>query len=100
MRSLIGPSGMKLATLKKLAFLLSFGPLSVTTVYLKSSCPELVACNSGVSARRPIIVIFANELRAEEVEKARAAAGARMERRRKEDILRVVLECASDRESC
>lgn len=87
MNSLCGPSGMKLATLKKLAFLLSFGPLSVTTVYFKISAPELVACSSGTSARRPIIVIFANELRAEEVEKARAAAGARIERRRKDDML-------------
>jgi hypothetical protein len=85
-KSLCGPSGKKLVTLNQLVFWLSLGPLFVPTAYLKISCPVLVACSSGVSANRPMIVIFANEDLPVEVEKARALIG-RARRRRKEDIL-------------
>ena len=49
----------------------------------------LVACSSGVSARRPMMVIFANEERGAAVENARAAlrGRARGARRRRDDIL-------------
>lgn len=87
MKSLWGPSGKKLTILKKLVFWLSFGPLLVATAYFRISCPVLVACSSGVSAKRPMIVIFAKLLRAELVEKARTAGIAREVRRRKADIL-------------
>jgi hypothetical protein len=85
-KSLCGPSGKKLTTLNQLVFWLSLGPLFVPTAYFKISCPVLVACNSGVSARRPIMVIFAKEERVVEVENARAVVG-RARRRRKDDIL-------------
>jgi hypothetical protein len=61
-------------TLKKLAFWLSRGPELVATAYLRISLPVLVACNSGVSANLPTMVIFANEFRDAEVEKERALA--------------------------
>lgn len=48
----------------------------------------LVACNSGVSAKRPIIVIFAKEDRAVDVENLRPPIGS-ARRRRKDDILGV-----------
>jgi hypothetical protein len=88
MKSLCGPSGKKLVTLNQLVFWLSLGPLFVPTAYFRISCPVLVACNSGVSAKRPIIVIFANEDRAVEVENVRAPIGS-ARRRRKDDILGV-----------
>jgi hypothetical protein len=86
MKSLCGPSGKKLVTRNQFVFWLSRGPLLVPTAYLKISCPVLVACSSGVSARRPMIVILANEDRGAEVEKARALVG-RTRRRRKEDMV-------------
>jgi hypothetical protein len=88
MKSLCGPSGKKLVTLNQLVFWLSLGPLFVPTAYFRISCPVLVACNSGVSAKRPIIVIFAKEDRAVEVEKLRPPIGS-ARRRRKDDILGV-----------
>ena len=50
--------------------------------------PVDVACSSGVSARRPMMVILAKEERGVEVENARAPRGrARERRRRKDDML-------------
>ena len=86
MKSLCGPSGKKLVIRNQFVFWLSRGPLLVPTAYLNTSCPVLVACSSGVSARRPMMVIFANEDRGAEVEKARALLGS-TRRRRKEDML-------------
>jgi hypothetical protein len=88
MKSLCGPSGKKLVTLNQLVFWLSLGPLFVPTAYFRISCPVLVACNSGVSAKRPIIVIFAKEDRAVEVENVRPPIGS-ARRSRKDDILGV-----------
>lgn len=76
---------MKLVTLNQLVFWLSLGPLLVPMAYLRISFPVLVACNSGVSARRPMMVIFAKEDLAAEVEKERALA-VRARRARKDDI--------------
>jgi hypothetical protein len=89
-KSLCGPSGAKLVTLKKLVLWLSLGPLFVAIAYLRISRPVLVACSSGVAARRPIKVILAKDpaVRGAEVEKARALE-ARERRRRKEDISNV-----------
>lgn len=88
MKSLCGPSGVKLVTLKKLVFLLSPLPESVATPYFKISRPVLVACNSGCAVKRPTIVIFANELRfAALVEKRRALGRALAVRRARNDIL-------------
>ena len=90
MKSLCGPSGRKLVTRNQLVFWLSLGPLFVPTAYLRISCPVLVACSSGASARRPMRVSFANEdcwlvevnVRAEKVGRVR-----RLRLRRKEDML-------------
>ena len=86
MKSLCGPSGRKLVIRNQLVFWFSRGPLLVATLYLRISCPVLVACSSGVSPSRPINVSFANEEARLLVEKARAVVG-RERRRRKLDIL-------------
>jgi hypothetical protein len=88
MKSLNGPSGKKLVTLKKLDFWLSRGPEFVATAYLRISFPVLVACSSGVSANLPTMIIFANEFRAAEVEKERALA-VNARRARNDDIFAI-----------
>lgn len=93
MKSLCGPSGKKLVTRNQLVFWLSPRPLFVPTAYFKISCPVLVACSSGVSARRPTIVIFAKEARGVEVAKVRERGVVRRARRRRMlDIVKVI-EC-------
>jgi hypothetical protein len=87
MKSLWGPSGKKLTTRNQDVFWLSRGPELVPTAYRKISWPVDVACSSGVSARRPMMVILAKEERGAEVENVRALRGRVSERRRKDDIL-------------
>jgi hypothetical protein len=86
MKSLCGPSGKKLVTRNQLVFWLSLGPEFVPTAYLKISCPVEVAWSSGVSARRPMMVIFANEERPLDVLNARVEARGSARRRRREDM--------------
>lgn len=87
--SLLGPSPSKLVIANQLVLRLSFGPLFVATLYFTISCPVLVACTSGVSARRPIM-----EMRASWEEgvvlKARVAGRAKRALRRANILLAVV----------
>jgi hypothetical protein len=86
MKSLCGPSGVKLVTRNQLVFWLSRGPELVATLYLRMSDPVLVATTSGESPSRPMRVIFANVEARLVVENARALIGS-VRRRRKADIL-------------
>lgn len=86
MKSLCGPSGVKLVIRNQWVFWLSRDPEFVATLYLIISDPVLVATSSGVSPSRPMRVNFANEEARLVVEKARALLG-RARRRRKADML-------------
>ena len=81
MKSRCAPSGKKLETRKKLAFLFSPVPLLVPTEYVTTSWPVEVARSSGVSVRWPTMVIFAKELDRWVVLKARRERGAAVRRR-------------------
>ena len=85
-KSLCGPSSAKLVTRNQLVVWLSLGPLFTPTAYLKISRPVLVGVSSGVSARRPMMVIFAKDEREVDVVKARASEGALRRRERLIDI--------------